>query len=65
MRSLWCLLHFTPEMIVSWLSAMCVCLSFGLAVMTFVVCNLKRRLRGSHDLVYRILKKEFYRTDDH
>jgi hypothetical protein len=57
--------RFTREMIVSWLSAMCVCMSFALAVMTCVVCHLNRRLRGCHDFIHRILIREFYRTDDH
>jgi hypothetical protein len=59
------LFRFTREVIVIWLMPMCLCLTAGLVVMSCIVCRLKRRLRGSHDLVRRILKKEFYRTDDH
>ena len=48
----------------SLLQALCLFLSLGLSVMTLIVFHLKRRLRGSRELLSRVLNQQLYRTDE-
>lgn len=39
-------------------------LSIALVIATLMVLNLRRQCRGLHAMLHRILKQEFYRTDE-
>jgi hypothetical protein len=42
----------------------CLFLSLVVVAMTLMVLHLKRQLRGSREILKRILRKEFYHAED-